>query len=78
MAVLDGQLGDDQRHQFGGQSAGDGEPGGNTVYRAVVTNGVCGEVYSTEAAVAWTRYRLGARRWRRLGGLLQQRHARSL
>ncbi len=24
----------------------------NTVYRAVVTNGVCGEVYSTEAAVA--------------------------
>ena len=40
----------------------------NTVYRAVVTNGVCGEVYSTEAAVTVDAIPVGgtavaARRW---------------
>ena len=46
----------------------------NTVFRAVVTNGVCGEAYSMEAGVTVDATPVGARRWPRLRGLLQQRH----
>ena len=47
----------------------------NTVFRAVVTNGVCGEVYSTETGVTVDAVPVGGTAVAGVvGGLLQQRH----
>ena len=51
MAVLDGQLGDDQRVASVANPLATGNLAVSTIFRAVVTNGICGEAYSTAAAV---------------------------